>query len=563
MNRRKYSKNSASRGHFQRAKGPYERQRRGFTYGSPHFHTSVNEDPLEGGSTFSGHHSYSRSGRSPHENDTKDKTLKPDGGPSKERYNASPLVRMIVTDLQPLSIIEGAGFREFMRALNPGHSIPKGISTLRSELLQLYESVKTEVKASLYSTNDVVLTSEMWTRGTEFYQTVSCHFISHNWELKSYVLETKDCTGKNTGEEIVNQLQTISKEWEIREKVHVVVMNGSNVPSPGWTYFPCFAHTLDRVFKDALKGDPTCEALLKKCRQVVRFLHQCNATGKLKDSLPPYELMLSEETRWNSTFYMLEKLSQQHNAINNMLSHSGEKSLRLNNRELSKINEIVAALRLFEDAAKDMSKQKYVSVSGIIPLVKLLKEKLAEQARKGNKVAEQLAGKFTQHFVRVEDNYTLVASTTLDARFKDFTLSGDSSTEQTRRKRLIKEILSLGKAGQSTCTTPVFPDNCPDGLWEDFDRGSECEEELHRYAAKKKIPRGGNPLSWWRFNGEEFPNLQRAARRYLGIVSTCPPTVRAFSRAGQVYSLQRLRLELETISVMLFLNGNYIFSKSN
>ncbi|XP_064179580.1 zinc finger BED domain-containing protein 4 [Anguilla rostrata] len=469
---------------------------------------------------------------------------------------------MIVTDLQPLSIIEGTGFRQFMRALNPGHSIPKGISTLHSELLQLYESVKKEVKASLYSANDVVLTSEMWTRGTEFYQTVSCHFIDHDWELKSYVLETKDCTGKNTGEEIVNQLQTISKEWEIREKVHAVVMNGPNVllHSSGWTYFPCFAHTLDLVFKDALKGVPACEALLKKCRQVVRFLHQnCNATGKLKDSLPPYELMLSEETRWNSTFYMLEKLLQQHNAINTMLSHSGEKSLILNDRELSIISNIVSALRLFEEAINGMSQQMYVSVSWIIPVAKLLKEKLGMLTQNRNQVAEQLAGKFAKRVTDIENNYKLAASTTLDARFKNVLLSPDGSTDQRRRKRLLDEILNSGKAGQSTCTNPFSPNDCPGGLWE----RCECEEELRRYALKEAIPRDWNPLFWWKFQNKEFPNLQRAARRYLGIVSTCAPTVRAFSRAGQVYSLQRLRLELETINVMLFLNGNYIFSKSN
>ncbi|XP_035263235.1 zinc finger BED domain-containing protein 4-like isoform X2 [Anguilla anguilla] len=550
MDKRKYSKNSASRGHFQRAKGPYEQQR-------------VKQDPLEGGSTFSGPHSYSRSARSrPHENDTKDKTLQPDvsGGPSKERHNASPLVRMIVTDLQPLSIIEGTGFREFMRALNPSHSIPKGISTLRSELLQLYESVKKEVKASLYSVHDVVLTSATWTRGTKSYQTVSCHFISHNWELKSYVLETKVLTDRNTGIEIVNQLQTISKEWEITEKVHAVVMNGPNVlrARSGWTYFPCFAHTLDLVFKDVLKGDPAYEALLEKCRQVVQFLH-CNATGKLKDSLPPYELMLSEETRWNSTFYMLEKLSQQHNAINNMLSHSGEKSLRLNDHELSKIRNIVSALQLFEEAVNDMSQQKYVSVSWIIPVAKLLKETLGMLARNGNKVAEQLAENFAKRVTDIEDNYKLAASTALDARFKVTLQSADGSTDQNKIKLLLNEILNPGKAGQSARANLVSPSNCPVRLW----KLPECEEELRRYATKKKIPREGNPLSWWKVNGEEFPILQRAAGRYLGIVSTCAPTVRAFSRAGEVYSLQRLRLELETISVMLFLNGNYIFSKSN
>ncbi|KAJ8363137.1 hypothetical protein SKAU_G00119680 [Synaphobranchus kaupii] len=407
---------------------------------------------------------------------------------------------MIVTDLQPLSMIEGAGFRGFMRTLNPGYSIPKEISTLRPKLVRLYQSVKEEVKASLRSVTDVVLTSELWTRGTEFYQTVSCHFIND---------------------------------------------------------------TLDHLFNDALKGDAADEALLRKCEKMMKFLHHnSNSTGKLEEPLTPYQLTLSGETRWTSTLYMLEKLSPQWNAINDALSRSDDKTLRLNDRELSKINNIVSALRLFEDATKEMSQQKYGSLSCIIPLAGLLKEKLGKLAGNGNKVAERLAAKFANRFAHIENSYGLAASTTLDARFRFSILSDHHSTDQKRRQGFLEETLSLDKASQSTCTTPVSPDDCQGGLWDGFEKRTECEEELRKYAALETIPRSGNPLSWWRFHNEEFPNLQRAARRYLGIVSTCVPVARTLSRAGDVFGLQRLQLQLENIDMMLFLNGNCIFPQN-
>ncbi|KAJ8246268.1 hypothetical protein GJAV_G00265690 [Gymnothorax javanicus] len=47
------------------------------------------------------------------------------GGPSQEQYNASCLVKMFVRDLQPLSMMEGTGFRALLRELKPGLSIRK------------------------------------------------------------------------------------------------------------------------------------------------------------------------------------------------------------------------------------------------------------------------------------------------------------------------------------------------------------------------------------------------------------------------------------------------------
>ncbi|XP_061088122.1 uncharacterized protein si:ch211-152f22.4 [Conger conger] len=462
-------------------------------------------------------------------------------------HNASPLVRMVVEDLQPLSTIERAGFRGFVRALNLGHDIPKGISSLRSELLQLYGLVKRDVKASLRSAVDVVLTSETWTRETETYQTVGCHFIDHKWELKSYVLETKELTGRHTEDEIFNQLWTISQEWEIREKIHAVVMNKPNIlpPGSGWAYFPCFAYTLDRVFKKALT--PANKVLLESYHKAARCLHlESSTTDEPNDSLPPYQLMLSGHIGWTAALNMLEKISIDHNS--------------LDKKGLAYVNNTVSALRLFEDATKDMSQQKYVSVSCIIPLARLLKGKLQEQAQSGNEIAARLGEMLTQHFKDIEMNFKLVASTTLDARFKDSVLTGYSSTDQSRRK-LLNKILNLGKASQSTCTTPAPPEECQGGLWKEFDKESACEEELRRYTAKEKIPRNGNPLSWWRSQNDEFPNLKRGARRYLGIVCTCVPPARAFSKAGHVFSLRQLSLEPENINVMLFLNHNGVVAQ--
>jgi hypothetical protein len=57
----------------------------------------------------------------------------------------------------------------------------------------------------------------------------------------------------------------------------------------------------------------------KRCRQIVTFFHQSTkAMDKLKDiqaQLPDHKLVQEVDTRWNSTFYMFERIIEQHEAV--------------------------------------------------------------------------------------------------------------------------------------------------------------------------------------------------------------------------------------------------------
>lgn len=92
------------------------------------------------------------------------------------------------------------------------------------------------------------------------YLTVPCHFTD-NWQMQEFVLETCHFTAQHTADNISAKLKRISEEWGITQKLLAVVRdNGANMVSavhkPGWKHYPCFAHTLNLVVKDAIKASP-------------------------------------------------------------------------------------------------------------------------------------------------------------------------------------------------------------------------------------------------------------------------------------------------------------------
>jgi len=86
----------------------------------------------------------------------------------------------------------------------------------------------------------------------------------------------------------------------------------------------CFAHTPNLVVSEAIKADASVHGLKKKCKQIVTFHHSVKSTEKLKEiqgqsSIPDHKLIQGVETRWNSTYYMFQCITDQHQAVTTTL----------------------------------------------------------------------------------------------------------------------------------------------------------------------------------------------------------------------------------------------------
>lgn len=93
-------------------------------------------------------------------------------------------------DLRPFSVVENAGFKNPLAALEPRYKVPSRQHFSDKALSALYEQKKIEVKNDLAEASTVALTSVGWTSwGTESYVTISSCQIDKEWKMRSYMLQ--------------------------------------------------------------------------------------------------------------------------------------------------------------------------------------------------------------------------------------------------------------------------------------------------------------------------------------------------------------------------------------
>ena len=239
-----------------------------------------------------------------------------------------------------------------------------------------------EIKQELASIPHVALTSDIWTsRSTQSYITLTCHFLTSSWELKSLVLETFDFGSDHTAENIAESFQRVAESWGISGKVAAMVTdNASNIVAAvritGWQHVACFAHTLNLVVSAAIKADRSVHDLQKKCKQIVSFFHHsAKSSEKLKEiqgqlGIPQHKLIQEVETRWNSTYYMYERITEQHQAVTTALCLANRNDMCLTASEVELLKAAVAVLKPFEATTRELSVDKYISISKVIPLAR-------------------------------------------------------------------------------------------------------------------------------------------------------------------------------------------------
>ncbi|XP_075763279.1 E3 SUMO-protein ligase ZBED1-like isoform X1 [Pelodiscus sinensis] len=524
---------------------------------------------------------------------------------SSGRYNTREeqltelLCTMISTDMLPVSVVEGTGFRALMSFVEPDYCMPLR-QTITSRLENCYETCVRLLREKLDKAVKVAFTTDCWTAlSTESYMTVTCHYIE-NWEPRSSVLHTESLAGEQTAENLAAKLNATVERWGLAGRVLACVHDNTsdialaNTPRyVAWESVSCFAHTLQLAINDGFLSSPVDHAVAAASRLVAHFHHSTVATQafereQIQLQVQPHPLIQSCKIRWNSVYDMFERLSEQRQAVTAVLSDSSvtkqsdAQMLQLQDEHWQLLEDILPVLSTLKCATTAMSAEQLASISNIYPICNsLLQTHLRSEAPAENAtvtafkaaVRRSLEHRMTPSDPAIAAKPAVIAAL-LDPRHKHMRFL--SPVVQIAAKSKLLELAArleieepprawADRRGAET-DEPMEPASkkrtsaivmlLGEGYTKKENEENAVEKELEDYLREPCPSLECSPLEWWKVNAQRFPRLGKLANSYLCIPGTSVPAECVFSSAGLTINRLRSRLTPEHVNMLIFLNKN-------
>ena len=194
---------------------------------------------------------------------------------------------------------------------------------------------------------------------------------------------------RHTGENIVTWVEEKLTEFNVltENMVAFVHDNGSNIDLAGrllcdkygWYTEACAGHTLQLCVKAGLRIRPV-EIVIAASHHLVKRFHKSElATAALRRrqeqmQAEQHSLVQDVPTRWNSTYFMIERLLEQHWPVTAVLSDQSvtkpsDRSLDLMTEQWNLLSELRPVLHLLQVATTYLSDEYNVSVSAVLPIL--------------------------------------------------------------------------------------------------------------------------------------------------------------------------------------------------
>ncbi|CAH1646055.1 unnamed protein product [Spodoptera littoralis] len=377
--------------------------------------------------------------------------------------------------------------------------------------------------------------------------------------------------------------------------LHVIVRdNGPNmvkaIKESAFEGKGCFIHTLQLAIKAALEVENVSDALISARRIVTHFNHSSTAQQKLKDiqkelHLTEHQLVQDVTTRWNSTYYMLERVVEQKRAISLYISdNSGSVNIRnCTERQWQILKECLILLKPFEEITK-ITSSTFSTISEVIPhsntLIKYLtKPEISEICSNIPEMVQKLREEVQCRFKNLEEDKYYCLSTLLDPRFRT-RFFAQENYELVRRKLFLEAIQRSDLDAESSSEDEATnrgrpPQNVSNFLEESHVTFWNCYEELastnpvisedpkspiavelNNYESESLLPRNQSPFDWWAKHKSKYAHLANLARVFLSAPGSSVYSERLFSEAGNLYEEKRNRLLPERAESLVFLHHN-------
>lgn len=135
-------------------------------------------------------------------------------GASRRKVIDQQVLKMIVKEYYPFSIVEDREFVKLINLLNPGYKLPLRKTLSKSLLPIMYNEIHDQVKTDIQMhAKYVSITTDSWTSiKNENYIAITCHFIDNECELKSYLLSCFKNSVSHSSENLKKDLLAVINE---------------------------------------------------------------------------------------------------------------------------------------------------------------------------------------------------------------------------------------------------------------------------------------------------------------------------------------------------------------
>ena len=476
----------------------------------------------------------------------------------------------------------------------------------------------------LKAAESVSFTSDIWTddNSSKAFISLTGHYLNtETMKRHNPTLATRTFQERHTAENISKMLDDLVDEWKLEGKCHVLVHDNAANMVAGVRRCKvagvgCFIHLLQLCINDAILSQWAIADILVIARKIAgHFAHSVVANEKLaviqeELKLPKHKIMQDVKTRWNSTYYMLERLYEQRQAVTTY-GLSNDINI-LTNGQYALIANILQVLKPFEELTVTCSEEN-CTISVIIPSVLMLVKYLGKRQKDAGvqTLKEELKKSVTSRFIEGRTlsikKKELTIATLLDPRYKEAFFQDEdaksvkmdlidalveyeeqqSVMQQEREEEPIDvDIDELNSSGSSSTEDIVKTSH--DDYWQCFDeitsskpdfRTSNGEDEMSsgdtdrpkkrhplkagcflaevdKYLSLPRIDRKEDPLHWWFLHKSEFKVLMPMVFKYLSAPPSSVNSERMFSAAGHIYLENRNKLAPEHAEQLIFLMKN-------
>lgn len=527
-----------------------------------------------------------------------------EAGGIRESAITQSLLYMICKDNLPLSCTEKEGMKNFLNTAIPLYKAPSR-RKITSLVEGKYTAMQAIVRHKISGLNRISLTTDIATvmNSTRSFIVLTAHYIDEEKKcMSSICLGVKNLTPHHNAFNICGDLSEMLESWNISKEniVSVTTDNGANIIAGVKMLLPresqensvhvsCLAHNINLVVSKALGAEKDIINIIEKIKNIVGYFKHSNVAQddlrneqKKEGKTDGTYLYLIQEvaTRWNSTFYCLERFQLLSGHVAKILLSSSHKKApsMLLPYELGLVEECLLLLRPFESATKDVSGEKYVSGSFVIPLINCIKtalQRINVVNDETQKLKEELYKQVEKRLDPQEKNVLLAAATILDPRFKriHFTSPLNAANAIAHIKEQLRLQGSLSPPAASPIEVKALKSNEAGCIWSVHEevaakysrdpRNSEnfqgLPTELKLYLNQPILKRSRDPIQYWLESQSAFPTTFPVALKYLTILGASVPSERVVSTLNNVCSDHRSRLTPEHTNQLVFL-GSLDFS---